>query len=246
MLPRCLAVVAGACRTGLADVQIIVADDSEVTRRILAATLVRAGHDVVAAADGEAAWTAFERLRPPMLILDWQMPIMDGLDVCRRIRQTPGGTDVFVLMVTGRDATNHLGDALDAGVDDYLAKPVTPDHLTARVRIAERCIAQTLARRGAEAALARAQWLAGVGETRRALEHEIYNPLTAVLGHAQLLTIDPEATPGIREQAAAMIESGRRIEDVVRRLHELDQPLVNASIAHAPMLELGGPLGSMR
>src|SRR5688500_16872216 len=144
------------------DMDVVLADDSDVSRRMLAATLERCGHRVIAVADGEAAWAAFEQRRPPMLILDWQMPGIDGLEVCRRVRGAPGGADVFVLMVTGRDSATHLGDALAAGVDDYVTKPVVPLHLEARVRIAERRIEQALARRSAEEALATAQWLAGI------------------------------------------------------------------------------------
>jgi len=218
--------------------QIILADDSEVTRRMLSATLDRAGHEVIAVADGEAAWTAFELHRPPMVILDWQMPGLDGLDVCRRIRQAPNGLDVFVLMVTGRDATSHLTDALAAGVDDYLAKPTTPEHLAARVRIAEGRIAQTTARRRAEDALAKAQWLAGIGHTALALQHEINNPLMALLTHAQLLAEDPESTPGIRDQVATILAQARRIADVVRKLKELKDPQSVQYLGSAQMLDL--------
>ena len=218
--------------------QIILADDSEVTRRMLSATLDRAGHEVIAVADGEAAWAAFELHRPPMVILDWQMPGLDGLDVCRRIRQAPDGLDVFVLMVTGRDATSDLTDALAAGVDDYLAKPATPEHLAARVRIAEGRIAQTTARRRAEDALAKAQWLAGIGHTALALQHEINNPLMALLTHAQLLAEDPESTPGIRDQVATILAQARRIADVVRKLKELKDPQSVQYLGSAQMLDL--------
>ncbi len=222
--------------------QIILADDSEVTRRVLSACLNRAGHEVVAVPDGEAAWVAFERYRPPMVILDWQMPGLDGLDVCRLIRQKPDGIDVFVLMVTGRDATSHLADALAAGVDDYLAKPVTPEHLAARVRIAEGRIAQTTARRRAEDALAKAQWLAGIGHTALALQHEINNPLTSLLTHAQLLAEDPETTPGVRDQVATMLSQVRRIAEVVRKLKQLEEPKAVEYLGSSRMLDLSTAL----
>jgi CheY-like chemotaxis protein len=193
---------------------------------------------VIAVPDGEAAWTAFELHRPPMVIVDWQMPGLDGLDVCRRIRQAPDGLDVFVLMVTGRDATSHLTDALAAGVDDYLAKPATPEHIAARVRIAEGRIAQTTARRRAEDALAKAQWLAGIGHTALALQHEINNPLMALLTHAQLLAEDPESTPGVRDQVATIVAQARRITDVVKRLKELKDPKAVQYLGSAEMLDL--------
>ena len=222
---------------------VILADDSDVSRRMLAATLERCGHRVTAVVDGTAAWAAFEQSRPPMLILDWQMPGMDGLDVCRRVRAAPSGGDVFVLMVTGRDTPAHLADALAAGVDDYVTKPVVPLHLEARVRIAERRIEQTLARRSAEEALATAQWLAGIGQTALALQHEINNPLMALLTNAQLLAEDTAAPGSYREQAASILEQTRRIAAVVKRLRELKQPRSVEYIGTARMIDLSGKTG---
>ena len=222
--------------------QIVLADDSEVTRRLLSVTLDRFGHQVTAVADGQAAWEAYERLTPPMMILDWQMPGLDGLEVCRRIRRSPEGTDVFVLMITGRDATSHLNDALAAGVDDYLAKPVTPEHLAARVRIAEGRIAQTALQRRAERDLAQAQWLAGVGQTALALQHEINNPLMALVAHAQLLSEDPEASADIREQASTILGQARRIAAVVRTLRELKAPQSVQYLGDSRMIDLSAPI----
>ena len=110
---------------------VVLADDSDVSRRMLAATLERCGHRVTAVHDGEAAWAAFEESRPPMLILDWQMPGLDGLEVCRRLR---AGVDVPILMLTARDTVPDRVAGLDAGADDYLVKPFAFDELLARVR----------------------------------------------------------------------------------------------------------------
>ena len=223
---------------------VVLADDSDVSRRMLAATLERCGHRVTAVADGEAAWAAFEQARPPMLILDWQMPGLDGLEVCRRVRTVAGGLDVFVLMVTGRDTSGHLADALAAGVDDYVTKPVVPLHLEARVRIAERRIEQTIARRSAEEALATAQWLAGIGQTALALQHEINNPLMALLTNAQLLAEDTAAPAAYRDQAAGMLEQTRRIAAVVKRLRELKQPRSVEYVGNARMIDLSAKPGT--
>ena len=223
---------------------VVLADDSDVSRRVLAATLERCGHRVMAVADGEAAWAAFQESRPPMLILDWQMPGLDGLEVCRRVRSSPGGADVFVVMVTGRDTSAHLADALAAGVDDYVTKPVVALHFEARVRIAERRIEQTAARRSAEEALATAQWLAGIGQTALALQHEINNPLMALLTNAQLLAEDTAAPASYREQASSILEQTRRIAGVVKRLRELKQPRSVEYVGSARMIDLSGTGGT--
>jgi DNA-binding response OmpR family regulator len=217
--------------------KVVLADDSAPNRYLVDATLTKAGHDVTAVADGEAAVAAFARVSPPLVILDWLMPNVDGIEACRRIRALPGGADAFILMVTARDQSADLVDALGAGVDDYMMKPVTPDMLTARVIIAERRLEQSVLRRRAEEALAGAQRLAGIGETTLALQHEINNPLAALLVHAQLL-VSEATTPALKKDLDLVVELTRRIADVVRRLSELKVPRSVQYLGASSMIDL--------
>ena len=217
--------------------RVLLADDSALGRRLVEATLTRAGHDVTSVADGEEAVAAFARLFPPLVILDWLMPNVDGVEACRRIRVLPGGPDAFVLMITARDQSADLLDALGAGVDDYMMKPVTPEMLAARVIIAERRIEQNALRRRAEDALAAAQRLAGIGETTLALQHEINNPLAALLVHAQILVTEA-ATPALKADLDLVVELTRRIADVVRRLSELKAPRSVQYLGASSMIDL--------
>jgi DNA-binding response OmpR family regulator len=217
--------------------KVVLADDNAVGRRLVEATLVDAGHDVTAVADGAEAVAAFIRISPPLVILDWLMPNVDGVEACRRIRLLPGGADAFVLMITARDQSADLLDALGAGVDDYMMKPVMPDMLAARVIIAERRLEQNLLRRRAEEALAAAQRLAGIGETTLALQHEINNPLAALLVHAQLLA--SEAVSGTaKSDLDLIVELARRIAGVVRRLDALKDPRSVSYLGESTMLDL--------
>jgi sigma-B regulation protein RsbU (phosphoserine phosphatase) len=218
-------------------VKVLLADDSALGRRLVEATLTRAGHDVTSVADGEEAVAAFARLSPPLVILDWLMPNVDGLEACRRIRILAGGPDAFVLMITSRDQSADLVDALGAGVDDYVMKPVTAEMLAARVVIAERRLEQNVLRRRAEDALAAAQRLAGIGETTLALQHEINNPLAALLVHAQILVTEA-ATPALKADLDLVVELTRRIADVVRRLTALKVPRSVQYLGTASMIDL--------
>jgi DNA-binding response OmpR family regulator len=217
--------------------RVLLADDSALGRRLVEATLTRAGHDVTSVADGEEAVAAFARLSPPLVILDWLMPNVDGVEACRRIRVLPGGPEAFVLMITARDQSADLVDALGAGVDDYMMKPVTPEMLAARVIIAERRIEQNALRRRAEDALAAAQRLAGIGETTLALQHEINNPLAALLVHAQILVTEA-ATPALKADLDLVVELTRRIADVVRSLSELKAPRSVQYLGASSMIDL--------
>jgi DNA-binding response OmpR family regulator len=222
--------------------RVLFADDDVISRTLLAAVLTHGGHQSRAANDGGQAWELFQAEPVPLVILDVNMPVLDGMEVCRRIRAHPAGRETFVLVVTARDARDDLTEVLDAGADDYVSKPSTPENLRARLAIAARRIAQGDQRRAAEAELARARWLAGIGETTIALEHEINNPLSALLGHAELLLMDDDLTGDQRDQLQVIREQAARIADVVRRLARLKNPQSVEYLAGARMIDLSkGP-----
>jgi DNA-binding response OmpR family regulator len=220
--------------------KVLVADDDIAMRELVETVLVGAGHDVLAAPNGAAAWELFEREHPPLVLLDWQMPELSGIEVCERVRESVAARETFILMVTARGATNDLQRLLDAGADDYLSKPFPPEALLTRLVIAERRLAADRARREAEEALARAQWLAGIGVTALALQHESNNPLAALLGNIALLTAGL-AAPG--EEAAlikVVAEQATRIGAVVKRLGTLRDPRSVRYVGEARMLDLSG------
>ena len=218
--------------------KVVLAEDSAPTRRLLQATLERCGHEVVAVGDGQAALDACASIAPEIVVLDWQMPVMDGLEACRRLRASEGGGRIFVLMVTSRDADGDLPTALDAGVDDYVMKPFTAEQLRARLAIAARRIEYAVAHRKAEDALARAQWLAGIGEATVAIQHEVNNPLAAVMAHAGLAAME-ECTPEVREHLDIITQQVRRIAAVMRRLSSLGDPRTVEYTNGSRMIDLG-------
>lgn len=198
--------------------RILLADDDAVTRHLMGQVLRKDGHEVTAVADGRAAVEAHAADPFPLLVVDWQMPELDGLAVCRRIRAMERGGTAFLLMLTGRDSADDVAAALAAGVDDYLVKPASPEHVRLRLVIAERRIALDEARREMERELAEVRWKAGVGEAVTALQHEINNPLAALSAVLEL-AVYPDASP--EEQGAALeqaLAQTRRIADVVRRI----------------------------
>jgi two-component system cell cycle response regulator len=121
-------------------VQILIADDDPLSRRLLQATLSRLGHDVVSVANGIDAQEALLRADGPRLaILDWMMPGADGLSVCRAVRRRVGPY-AYIILLTARDRREDMVEALNAEVDDFLTKPFDPSELQARIRSAERLL----------------------------------------------------------------------------------------------------------
>lgn len=150
--------------------RILVAEDDAVTRKLLESTLGRLGLDVIAVADGNAAWNALETLKgkdaPELAVLDWMMPGLEGIQVLRRLRTTPGFELVYVILITSRTDKEDVAYGLAAGANDYIAKPFDPSELEARVRVGERMVKlqRSLAARVAEleVALAHVQRLQGL------------------------------------------------------------------------------------
>jgi sigma-B regulation protein RsbU (phosphoserine phosphatase) len=124
--------------------RILVAEDDAVTRKILEVTLGRLGWDVVTAVDGNAAWLALETLKgkdaPDLAVLDWMMPGLEGIEICRRLRATPGFELMYVILLTSRGDKEDLAAGLAAGANDYISKPFDPVELAARVSVGERMV----------------------------------------------------------------------------------------------------------
>jgi DNA-binding response OmpR family regulator len=219
-------------------VKVLLAEDDPQVRERFARACAAAGHAVVVAGDAGEAWAAIAGERPDLVVLDLELPGLDGLALCRRLRDADDGRATFVLVVTPHDDTADLGAVLDAGADDFLAKPAAADHFAARLAIAGRRIATEAARRGAEAALARARYLAGVGEMSMTLQHEINNPLAALLGHAALVEHGLVEPGEEREVLAVLVEQAHRIAGVVRRLSAARHPQSVEYLEGAWMLDL--------
>jgi DNA-binding response OmpR family regulator len=219
--------------------RVLFADDDVIARTLVAAVLTDLGHEAVLAEDGEHAWQEFQESPVPLVVLDINMPGMDGLTVCRLIRGHEAGRETFVIVVTARDGRDDLNAVLSAGADDYVTKPSSPENLRARLEIAGQRIVQNAASRAAEEELARSRWLAGIGETTIAIEHEINNPLSALLGHAELLLMDDGLSADQMDSLRIIQEQAARIADVVRRLARLKNPTSVEYLAGARMLDLG-------
>jgi two-component system, cell cycle response regulator len=121
-------------------VKILVADDDGASLLLLKAQLRKAGHEVTVARDGQQAWTALEKDSPSVLVTDCMMPEMDGFELCRRLRAHATGPYTYVILLTAHEGREEYRKGMEAGADDFLQKPLDPDQLHARLRVAERIV----------------------------------------------------------------------------------------------------------
>src|SRR3954466_15475313 len=123
--------------------KVLIAEDDMIASRVLEAALIKLGHEPVVANDGQAAWEILQTESVRTVVSDWQMPRLDGLDLCRRIRKGEGDYVYFILLTQMAASEKNLQEATDAGVDDFLAKPIDANQLWMRLRVAERILGFT-------------------------------------------------------------------------------------------------------
>lgn len=166
-----------------AAMRILIADDDAFSRALLERTLQSLGYDVLALTNGADAWAALQRPDTPRLaVLDWMMPGLDGLEVCRRVRELQraqeqavavfGATQyIYIVLLTAKAEKADIVAGLDSGADDYLTKPFDEGELKARLKTGRRIIALESALLSANEQLAR---------------QATYDPLTGVLNHGAI------------------------------------------------------------
>ncbi|MEZ5777261.1 MAG: SpoIIE family protein phosphatase [Paracoccaceae bacterium] len=120
--------------------QIMVVDDSRVQRKILGSQLARAGHAVTEAGSAEEALALCETVLPDLVISDWMMPGMSGLELCKTLRSRAGASYIYFILLTSKTESASIALGLEGGADDFLIKPVNGDELRARIAAGERIL----------------------------------------------------------------------------------------------------------
>lgn len=120
--------------------QVLVVDDSRLQRRILVSSLKKWGFDVIEADCGEVALEICQTAPPDLILSDWVMPGMSGLEFCKAVRELPNDAYSYFILLTSKSEKNEIAQGLDAGADDFLIKPVSSDELRARISAGDRIL----------------------------------------------------------------------------------------------------------
>lgn len=120
--------------------QIMIVDDDAISRRLLEKIVADLGHGSVIADNGREAWEKYQHTPVQVVITDWMMPEMDGIELCRKIRSHPIDHYAYVITLTSRSQKNDLLQVFESGADDYIAKPFDPEELKARIKTSERIV----------------------------------------------------------------------------------------------------------
>jgi diguanylate cyclase (GGDEF)-like protein len=128
------------CNLQATGIRVLAVDDDPLSLRVLERLLKEAGHEVFTAKNGREALALTLKVRPQVVVTDWQMPDIDGLDFCRALRRSRFGRRIYVLLLTGNDNDEQILEAFEAGVDDYIVKPFKPRLFMARLRAGIRLV----------------------------------------------------------------------------------------------------------
>jgi CheY-like chemotaxis protein len=200
----------------LADELLMVVEDDPCNLKIITKILTEAGYRVHPAESGRQCLDEAPIIKPHLILMDINMPALDGIETCRRLKSETCTRNLPVIFVTGSTDDQTLEAAFNAGGRDFVHKPVSRIELLARVRSA-------LVQRRAAIKLAADEKLKGALETAGGICHELNQPLQYVLGHIQLLMLDvPEQDPFYRnlDDIRARIEM---MGEITRKLSEITQ-----------------------
>jgi DNA-binding response OmpR family regulator len=124
--------------------KILIAEDDPVASKILRLTLEQVGHEVIVVSNGAAAWEAYLKEQVSVIVSDWMMPELDGLQFCRRVRERADRDYTYFILLTANHARReNLTLAMEAGIDDFLQKPLDREAIWMRLRVAERILSFT-------------------------------------------------------------------------------------------------------
>ena len=197
---------------------ILVVDDQLVNVRILQRKLEKEGFHVVTACSGVEALEQIAISKPSLVLLDVVMPEMDGMEVCKRLREMPGTEDLPVIFITAADSRENKLAGLNAGGSDYITKPIDLDETLARVNTQLRIRESHRRNMDLQSRLADARQAAAVGAITQGIAHNLNNLLGVVVGYVDLIRTAPENTALVKRSSDLIDKAVKRMVKIVQQL----------------------------
>lgn len=199
--------------------RILVAEDDPAAANVLHTLLTRVGYEVEVARDGRAALRMLESgPAPDLLLLDWMLPGVSGLEICLRVRERWDAATLPILMVTAKTDAESIAEAFEAGANDYLSKPFMTGELRSRIASHLRLKRLVEERRQMDESLMERDKLYALGLLVSSVAHDLNNPLAAIMGNAQLLAeeeVDPDRLTLVRSILGDVKRCNRIVADLL-------------------------------
>ena len=217
--------------------KILVVDDDQYIRLILQKRFTSKGYTVLVAEDGERGLEVAKADPPDLIISDWMMPKMDGLEFCRLAKQDEKLRFTYFIILTARDTQDDKIEGIETGADDFVTKPFNDRELLTRVRAGLRINAL-------QKEIAQLQHQKAISELALTLGHEINNPLGIMMLVLQVLQKkkDTDTFGDVRKELNTVVQNGNRIAEIVKKLSNLEDPQMKPYLkdSDTKMVDLSG------
>jgi len=198
--------------SGHCPMKILIAEDDLTSRNVLEAILTKWKYKVISTCDGKEAFDALQVKNAPQLaILDWEMPGMNGLDLCLKLREQQRRDLLYIILLTSRGESEDIIKGLEAGANDYVAKPYNHAILQARVNAGRRMVML-------QNEMHKREKLQGVLEMAGAVCHELNQPVHCVSGFSEILLMDLDPNDPNYDTVKNIKENSDRIGDLTRKI----------------------------
>jgi DNA-binding response OmpR family regulator len=217
--------------------KILVVDDDQYIRLILQKRFTSKGYTVLVAEDGVRGLEVAKADPPDLIISDWMMPKMDGLEFCRLAKQDEKLRFTYFIILTARDTQDDKIEGIETGADDFVTKPFNDRELLTRVRAGLRINAL-------QKEIAQLQHQKAITELALTLGHEINNPLGIMMLVLQVLQKknDTDTFADVRKELNTVVQNGNRIAEIVKKLSNLEDPQLRPYLKNSEtkMVDLSG------
>lgn len=209
---------------------VLVVDDDQTSLKIITRLLETAGHQVITAKDGKEALTSLGEPLPDLIVSDWMMPEMSGLQLCREVKGNDKTSGVYFILLTAKSETQSIIQGLDEGADEYLIKPFDHKELVARVRTGLRI-------RALQKELVESERLAAAAQMAVTLGHKLNNLLQSISGFAQLALKTPSDNETTMTALNQIEKAAQRMSMLIRQLQQIRSTPTKSYIGGTKMLD---------
>jgi DNA-binding response OmpR family regulator len=216
--------------------KVLIVEDDKSYAEILKRVIIKNGYEINLAHDGKEGLELSTEWKPDVIIVDWMMPGMSGIELISKLREHPELKFSYIIMLTARVETEDKIAGLEAGADDFITKPVDFGELIARIRVGFRM-------KKLQTEIAELQHESALLEMARTLGHEINNPLNIIYLALELINRafkeDNPDREKIKENLNRIYQASERIKEIVNKLISLRKPAFKEYVNGKRMLDLG-------
>jgi len=218
---------------------VLVVDDDQTSLKIITKLLDAAGHRVLTAKDGKEALTSLAEPLPDLIVSDWMMPEMSGLELCREVKSNDKTSWIYFILLTAKSETQNIVEGLDGGADEYLVKPFDHKELVARVRTGLRI-------RSLQKELVESERLAAAAQMAVTFAHKLNNLLQSVVGFAQLALNSPSDNETTLSALRQIEKAAKRMSILIRQLQQIRSTPTKAYVGRTKMIDLDSATNQQR